>query len=72
MKLFAQFFLVAVLLASAFSASANTAEPAKAAQPDLAKGEASYGAVCAVNGRKATASAAPSAEGGRGSSIGTA
>lgn len=48
MKLFAQLFLVAAMLASAFSASANSAEPAKSAQPDLAKGEASYGAVCAA------------------------
>ena len=48
MKSFATLFLVAAILASAFSASANTAEPAKAAQPDLAKGEASYGAVCAA------------------------
>lgn len=48
MKSFAQLFLVAAMLASAFSASANSAEPAKAAPPDLAKGEASYGAVCAA------------------------
>lgn len=48
MKLFAQLFLVAAMLASAFSASANSAAPAKSAQPDLAKGEASYGAVCAA------------------------
>ena len=48
MKSFAKLFLVAAMLASAFCASANTAEPAKAAQPDLAKGEASYGAVCAA------------------------
>ena len=48
MKSFAKLFLVAAMLASAFCASANTAEPAKAAQPDLVKGEASYGAVCAA------------------------
>ena len=48
MKSFAKLFLVAAMLASAFCASASTAEPAKAAQPDLAKGEASYGAVCAA------------------------
>lgn len=48
MKSFAPLFLVAAMLASAFSASANSAEPAKAAPPDLAKGEASYGAVCAA------------------------
>jgi cytochrome c553 len=48
MKSFAPLFFVAAMLASAFSASANTAESAKAAQPDLAKGEASYGAVCAA------------------------
>ena len=48
MKSFAPLFFVAAMLASAFSASANTAESAKAAQPDLAKGEASYGAVCAT------------------------
>ncbi len=48
MKLFAQLFLVAAMLASAFSASANSVAPAKSAQPDLAKGEASYGAVCAA------------------------
>jgi cytochrome c553 len=36
------------MLVSAFTASANSAEPAKAAQPDLAKGESSYGAVCAA------------------------
>jgi len=48
MKSFAPLFFVAAMFASAFSASANTAESAKAAQPDLAKGEASYGAVCAA------------------------
>ena len=48
MKSFAQLFLVAAMLASAFSASANSAEPAKAAQPDPAKGEASYALVCAA------------------------
>jgi len=48
MKSFAPLFFVAAMLASAFSASANAAESAKAAQPDLAKGEASYGAVCAA------------------------
>jgi len=48
MKSFAPLFLVAAMLASAFTASANSTEPAKAAKLDLAKGEASYGAVCAA------------------------
>ena len=48
MKSFAPLFLVAAMLASAFTASANSTEPAKAAKPDLAKGEASFGAVCAA------------------------
>ena len=48
MKSFAPLFLVAAMLASAFTASANSTEPAKAAKPDLAKGEAIYGAVCAA------------------------
>ena len=48
MKSFAPLFLVAAMLASAFTASANSTEPAKTAKPDLAKGEASYGAVCAA------------------------
>jgi len=50
MKSIAQLFLVAALAAGAFAVSANTAAPeapAKAAKPDLAKGEASFGAVCA-------------------------
>lgn len=53
MKSIAQLFLVAALAAGSFAVSANTAAPeapakaAKAAKPDLAKGEASYGAVCA-------------------------
>ena len=51
MKSIAHLFLVAAMLASAVTASANSpapAEPAQAAKPDLAKGEASYGAVCAA------------------------
>ncbi len=51
MKSIAQFFIVAALSAGAISVSANTAAPeapAKVAKPDLAKGEASYGAVCAA------------------------
>jgi cytochrome c553 len=53
MKLIAPMFVAAVLAASSFSALANTPAPegaasAKAAKPDLAKGEASYGAVCAA------------------------
>ena len=54
MKSIAQLFLVAALAAGSFAVSANTATPeapakaAKAAKPDLAKGEASFGAVCAA------------------------
>ena len=51
MKSIAQLFLVAALAAGSFAVSANTAAPeapAKAAKPDLAKGEASFGAVCAA------------------------
>lgn len=51
MKSIAPLFLVAALAASVFNASANTPAPApaaKAAKPDLAKGEASFGAVCAA------------------------
>jgi cytochrome c553 len=51
MKSIAQLFLVAALAAGSFAVSANTPAPeapAKAAKPDLAKGEASYGAVCAA------------------------
>lgn len=58
MKLIAHLLLaasVAVTAASAFAAEAKSepaahaeASPAKAAKPDLAKGEASYGAVCAA------------------------
>ncbi len=53
MKLFAPLFIAAVVAVSSFSALANTsapegAAPAKAAKPDLAKGEASFGAVCAA------------------------
>lgn len=63
MKLFATFFLVAAVLASGFSASASSAEPAKSAKPDLAKGEASYGAACAAchgaDGKGNTALGAP-------------
>ena len=49
MKSIAPLFLVAAMAASVFNASANTPVPAaKAAKPDLAKGEASFGAVCAA------------------------
>jgi len=44
----AQLFLVAALAASPLLAAANTSAPAKAAKPDLAKGEASFVAVCAA------------------------
>lgn len=47
MKLTASLFLAAVLAASSVSVFANEAAPAKA-KPDLAKGEASFGAVCAA------------------------
>lgn len=48
MKLLTSLFFVAALAAPAFSAIAQEAktEPAKAAKPDLVKGEASYTAVC--------------------------
>lgn len=45
MKLIASMLIAAALVAPALTAHA--AEPAKAAKPDLAKGEASYTAVCA-------------------------
>ena len=51
MKSIAPLFLVAAMAASVFNASANTPAPApaaKAVKPDLAKGEASFGAVCAA------------------------
>ena len=53
MKLIAPMLVAAVLAASSFSALANTpapeaAAPAKVTKPDLAKGEASYGAICAA------------------------
>ena len=51
MKSIAPLFLVAAMAASVFNASANMPAPApaaKAAKPDLAKGEASFGAVCAA------------------------
>ena len=49
MKSIVPLFLVAAMAASVFNASANTPAPAaKAAKPDLAKGEASFGAVCAA------------------------
>ncbi len=49
MKLIAPLLLAAFAFASPFTALANEAkpEPAKAAKPDLAKGEASFGAMCA-------------------------
>ena len=45
MKLFASLLIVAALAVPALNAQANA--PQAAAKPDLAKGEASYGAVCA-------------------------
>ena len=47
MKLFASLLTATLLVASVFSVQANEAI-APAAKPDLAKGEASYGAVCAA------------------------
>jgi cbb3-type cytochrome c oxidase subunit III len=47
MKLFAPLLVAAFLAASSLSVSANEPAPAKA-KPDLAKGEASFGAVCAA------------------------
>jgi cbb3-type cytochrome c oxidase subunit III len=46
MKLIASLLIAAALVAPALTAQA--AEPAKVAKPDLAKGEASYTAVCAA------------------------
>ena len=46
MKLFASFLLVALFAVSAVAADEEAA--AKVAKPDLAKGEASYGTVCAA------------------------
>ncbi|MFO1280178.1 MAG: c-type cytochrome [Burkholderiaceae bacterium] len=46
MKLFASFLLVALFAVSAVAADEKAA--AKVAKPDLAKGEASYGTVCAA------------------------
>ena len=53
MKLIAPLLIAAVLAVSSLSAVASTptpeaAAPAKAAKPDLVKGEAMYGAVCAA------------------------
>lgn len=49
MKLIAQLLCAAALVAPMVSAHANTAKPeVKVSKPDLAKGEASYGAVCAA------------------------
>jgi cytochrome c553 len=50
MKLFASLLTATLLVASVFSVQANeaAAPAAPAAKPDLAKGEASYGAVCAA------------------------
>ena len=45
MKLFASLLIAAALAVPALNAQANA--PQAAAKPDLAKGEASYGAVCA-------------------------
>jgi cytochrome c553 len=47
MKLFASLLTATLLVASVFSVQANEAVT-PAAKPDLAKGEASYGAVCAA------------------------
>jgi cytochrome c553 len=47
MKLFASLLTATLLVASVFSVQANEAA-APAAKPDLAKGEATYGAVCAA------------------------
>jgi cytochrome c553 len=47
MKLFAPLLIAGFVAAFSFSAVANEAAPAKY-KPDLAKGEASYGAVCAA------------------------
>jgi len=47
MKLFASMLTATLLVASVFSVQANEAA-APAAKPDLAKGEASFGAVCAA------------------------
>jgi len=50
MKLIAPLLIAAVVAATSISAFANDAKPeaTKAAKPDLAKGEATYGAVCAA------------------------
>lgn len=50
MKLIAPLLIAAFVAATSISAFANDAKPeaAKAAKPDLAKGEASFGAVCAA------------------------
>ena len=49
MKLIAQLLCAAALVAPMVSAHANTPKPeVKLAKPDLVKGEASYGAVCAA------------------------
>ncbi|HQQ69897.1 MAG TPA: c-type cytochrome [Alicycliphilus sp.] len=48
MKLLASLFVAAALAAPAFSAIAQGQAPAQPAKPDLAKGEASYSAVCAA------------------------
>ena len=47
MKLFANLLIAGFVAASSFSAVANEAAPAKY-KPDVAKGEASFGAVCAA------------------------
>ncbi len=49
MKLIAQLLCAAALVAPMVSVQANAAKPeAKVSKPDLVKGEASYGAVCAA------------------------
>ncbi|MBS0392665.1 MAG: cytochrome c4 [Comamonadaceae bacterium] len=48
MKLLASLLMAAALAAPAFSTFAAGEAPAKAAKPDLTKGAASYGAVCAA------------------------
>lgn len=47
MKLITTLFFAAAVAATSVSAIANTPAPAKAAKPDLAKGEAGFAAVCA-------------------------
>ena len=48
MKLLASLLMAAALAATAIPAFAQGSAPAQPAKPDLAKGEASYAAVCAA------------------------